>query len=417
MKNSFYLIAILPLIATNVFAQHREFKSLSEILEFSKENSPSIKQTFHNYKSEEFKTRKAKSLPDPKFSYTYFGESIQTKVGPQQQKYSISQMFPFYGKRKIKQNIQSDNAEAAKQKYQMTLQKVSADIKQNYYDLFWVQKAIEINLEVKSTLENVEKVAQKKYESNLIGQQDVIKLGLEISNLTNKIKLLEQNKISYIEKLKSLMGTAADIDIVDVQNLEMTDFNYELNDLLSLAKSKSYELNIINSDKQKAKEQMKDAKLAFIPDVTLGAEYVEIGSGTTNMVDDGKDAWMVMASINLPIWSQSLNDNFKSADESLKNKEFLFNEKEKDIEFIIKDLYSKILSFDEIINTFNNALLPQAEQMFNASQFSFEAGKTDFLNWLDTQRTFLNTKLAYYKSVVDYNKTIAQLEFVVGGDL
>jgi len=36
---------------------------------------------------------------------------------------------------------------------------------------------------------------------------------------------------------------------------------------------------------------------------------------------------------------------------------------------------------------------------------------------LDAQRTYLRTRLAYYKSVVDYQKSIAFLERVVGGKI
>ncbi|MCA9405947.1 MAG: TolC family protein, partial [Candidatus Omnitrophica bacterium] len=64
-----------------------------------------------------------------------------------------------------------------------------------------------------------------------------------------------------------------------------------------------------------------------------------------------------------------------------------------------------------------SALVPQAEQAFDATQISFETGTVSFLDWLDTERTYLQTRLAYYKAITDYNKSIAFLERVIGGSL
>ena len=71
----------------------------------------------------------------------------------------------------------------------------------------------------------------------------------------------------------------------------------------------------------------------------------------------------------------------------------------------------------EVVDLYETALLPQAEQAFDASQTGFETGSIGFLDWLDTERTYLQTRLAYYKSIVDYNKLVAQLERLVGEEL
>ena len=47
----------------------------------------------------------------------------------------------------------------------------------------------------------------------------------------------------------------------------------------------------------------------------------------------------------------------------------------------------------------------------------YETGSISFLDWLDTERTYLQTRLAYYKSITDYHKSIANLERVIGKEL
>ncbi|MCA9407410.1 MAG: TolC family protein, partial [Candidatus Omnitrophica bacterium] len=46
-----------------------------------------------------------------------------------------------------------------------------------------------------------------------------------------------------------------------------------------------------------------------------------------------------------------------------------------------------------------------------------ETGEISFLDWLDTERTYLQTRLAYYKATSDYHKSIALLEQTMGQEI
>ncbi len=87
------------------------------------------------------------------------------------------------------------------------------------------------------------------------------------------------------------------------------------------------------------------------------------------------------------------------------------------IAYEVEDLYYKIGTYRDIISLYKTALIPQTEQAFEAARIGYETGKVDFLNWLDSERILLQTRLAYYKAIVDYEKSIAYLERVVGKKL
>jgi len=80
-------------------------------------------------------------------------------------------------------------------------------------------------------------------------------------------------------------------------------------------------------------------------------------------------------------------------------------------------MYFKITTYKDIISLYETALIPQTEQSFEAAKVSYETGEVDFLNWLDAERVLLQTRLAYYKAIVDYQKSIAYLERIVGRQL
>ena len=155
----------------------------------------------------------------------------------------------------------------------------------------------------------------------------------------------------------------------------------------------------------------------YFPDITFGAEYIEVGSGTTTHVNDGQDAWLGKVSVNVPIWFDKLGAKLKAKKAKLKAAEKNAENLENSVVYEMQDIYFKVTAYRDIMGLYETALIPQADQSFDAARSGYESGKVDFLNWLDAQRTLLRTRLAYYKTVVDYHKSIAYLERIIGRDL
>jgi len=399
------------------FAQTSNSISLKVILQEASENNPKIKEAYNNWKASEYRIKSVKSLEDPVASYGYFAEEAQTKVGPQEQKYGVSQKIPFPGKLNLKGKTQAKHAQMLKEQFEATKNEICKDVKFVYYDLFWADQAVEISEEEKSILEKIEKVAQRKYESNLVGQQDVIKIQVELSKIIKKLFLLKQNRKSLAVKLNSLLNRPQDTEIGKTSDIENKSFEYELDEIINKAHNSRQELIAANLAIEKSQFEKSLAKMEYLPDFTFGAEYTEIGGGTTSLSNDGEDAWLGKVSINVPIWFGKLNAQVKEKEAQLeaakKNKENVENQ----VNFEAQDLYFKITAYKDIVSLYETALLPQAQQAFDSSQIGFETGSITFLDWLDTERTYLQTRLAYYKAITDYHKSIAFLERVVGEEL
>lgn len=135
------------------------------------------------------------------------------------------------------------------------------------------------------------------------------------------------------------------------------------------------------------------------------------------MADDGQDAWMGTVAINIPIWFDKLNAQIKEKKAQLEAARKKYENVGNTVFYEVEDLYFKILTYKDIISLYKTALIPQTEQSFQAAKTAYEAAKVDFLNWLDSERVLLQTRLAYYKAIADYQKSIAYLERVVGKDL
>jgi outer membrane protein, heavy metal efflux system len=69
------------------------------------------------------------------------------------------------------------------------------------------------------------------------------------------------------------------------------------------------------------------------------------------------------------------------------------------------------------ISIYRDGLLPQAEHSFQTAVAAYQTGGVNFMTLLDAQRTIRDVRMGYYKALVEYEQSRADLERAVGKDL
>ena len=93
MKNKIItLIMILVWGASVVQAQR-----LDTYLQIAADNNPGLQSKYKEFEAALQKIPQVNALPDPSFSFGYFISPVETRVGPQRAKFSLSQLFPWFG--------------------------------------------------------------------------------------------------------------------------------------------------------------------------------------------------------------------------------------------------------------------------------------------------------------------------------
>jgi outer membrane protein TolC len=83
----------------------------------------------------------------------------------------------------------------------------------------------------------------------------------------------------------------------------------------------------------------------------------------------------------------------------------------------VKQAYARFMAARQIAALAEHALVPEAQLAARSAQAAYEAGKTDALNFIESQRLYLNAKISYYDAVAETVKAFAALERTVGVDL
>ncbi|MDD4957430.1 MAG: TolC family protein [Candidatus Omnitrophica bacterium] len=407
------IIAFLPifLCGTISWAATEDLKTLiTEAIE----NNPAIKAEEGLWQAAKYRVKREYSLPDPEVSYTYFGESVETRVGPQQHKYGGKLKVPYPVKLYYRGKAQEKSAEKLQKEYEAAIMDVIKDVKFIFFELYWIDQAISLTEQEKSIVDGVARTAQTKYESNKAMQQDVIKLNIELARFDDKLLQLRNSRETAEARMRSVLGRKDGAPVGRVADVPAPGPEIALDDLISMAMEGRQELTAARIEKDRAEYEKNIAVAEYVPDVSIGFDYISVGSGYTSRPDDGKDAWMGTVSVNVPLWFDKLSAQVKEKKAMLEARRQEVSSMEDRVRYEVEDLYYRLNFYQDTIDLYRTALIPQAEQSLEVTRYGYETGTLNFIDWLDSERVLLQTKLAYYRAITDHAKTRAFLERVVG---
>jgi outer membrane protein TolC len=392
--------------------------SLELFLRYAALNNPNLEAAFNRWKAALERVPQARSLPDPRFTYGYFIREVETRVGPQQHRLSIAQMLPWFGKLGLQGDSALETANAAQAEYDAAKLKLFYQVKEAYYEYSYLARAIEVmeeNVELMGYLENV---VLAKYRVGTAPHSDLIKVQVELDKLQDQLKSMRDLMNPVKARLNTALNrpTKAQLPVPGKVGIDTVQISSE--QLSERLKESNPELKGSRFLTAKEKFSVDLAKKNYLPDITLGVDYIITGEARMpGMRDSGKDPLIAMLSINLPLWwgksKASVNEakaRYQSALNQTRNSE---NE-------LLSRLEMVLYQFREAkrkIGLYEDALLPRAQQALNVTQTAFETDKVDFLNLIDAQRTYLEFELSLERAKFNYAQRVAELEMLVGREI
>jgi len=391
--------------------------SLQRLLEEALEKNPAIKSAERHWRAAQERPTQVSTLPDPFFSYSRFGESVETRVGPQENVFMLSQNVPFPGKLGLKGKMATQDAVAANQQYDATERDIIFQVKRTYYDLYWVDRSIAILDGYLDLLRDFTKVAEQKYMTGEGIQASVFKSQVELSSTVERRLSFEKLREGIVARLNALLDRPHDSPLGRATQIDTSRMQLEEGALMSLAMSQREELKMVDAMIRKSEFMKRLAKKNYLPDFNLRANYIDVSEGVSVAPDAGKNAWSVTVGLNLPIWFGKRKAAVREAEASISSNRLAYENLENRVKAEIRDLYNQLRVSGKTLDLYEQGLLTQAESSLQSAMSSYSTGKLDFLNLLDAERMLLNLNLAHVREQSNYRKQLAALERAVGGEL
>ena len=264
------------------------------------ENNPGLKSRFNEYLAALEVAPQVKALPDPQLAFGYFIQPVETRVGPQEFRISASQMFPWFGTLKSKENVAIQTAKAKYETFEEAKSKLINEVRGTYYNLYFNQKAMDIVQDNILILNTFQRLALIKIEAGIVSPIDEYRIEMEIGDLENQLALLKDQHLSLGVAFFNLLNAEQDHVLLPdtLWNKEPTLTKQALLDSIMI---RNHQLLGLEMQREALIFRQELARKTGGPGFSVGLDYIFVGQGENNL--SGKDAFIFpKIGITIPLY-------------------------------------------------------------------------------------------------------------------
>lgn len=408
---------VQPTLPSNALETDGRPLKLDELIQIAEKENPEIEAARRRWQAALRRPAQVASLPDPMFSYSRWIESVETRVGPQENVFMLSQRIPFPGKLGLRGKMAEQDAFAQEMQYTATARDVVYKVKTAYYDLYWIDRSLAILNDYLSLLRDFTTVAEQKYATGEGIQANVLKSQVEISSIMERRLGFEKMRQGVVARINALLDRLAESPLGVATEIDTTRLQRPDSVLVQKALAERQELHATDAMIRKSEFMKSLAKREYLPDFSLQGTYITVPKVNSAMADAGKDPYSVMFGINLPIWLGRRKAAVNEAQETIIANQRSYENLENNVRAEIIDLAFQIETTAKTLDLYEQGLIAQAESSLQSALAAYRTGKLDFLTLLDAERMLLQFNLGYVKELSNYNKQVAAIERGVGGEM
>lgn len=400
---------ITALLAVLFSAGEMRAQDLDSYLQEAGKNHPGIQAAWKEYHAALEQVPQAGALPDPKLSLGYFISPVETRLGPQQFKVSLSQMFPWFGTLGEKEQAA---AERARVKYQQFAEKRNAVYKQirvQWYGLYKTRKAVEITRENIDILESLKSLTRRNYENDKGRMAELMRIDVNIREQQNKLDDLREQLATQKTDFNLLLNRQAGDSLKAPGTIQPDTF-----DILAYRDSLAShpELTALEHKEAALKHQVETDRKKSYPSISLGLDYAVIGQRQDMQVaENGRDVIMPMIGISLPLYRKKYDAMVRETRFRLEAIEAKQQEKQNTLSSQYKkaeEAYKQALRHIDLYTK----QVQETERIYNLLKTSYSADGESFFEVLRTRLLVHEYQLKLEKARADRNIAVARLRYL-----
>jgi len=288
-------------------------ETLEEYLEIAIKNNPKLRSEYAQFEAAMRKSPQVSSLPDPTLTMSGLGRMVETRVGAQEARFNLMQMFPWFGTLKARESAANLMAEAKFQSYLNSQNQLIFEVKSIYAELYALAEVIEIKEKNLSILGSYRELALSRFKSGAGAMVNVVKVDIDKDGAFTEIELLKDQLRPLRVKFNLILNREAASAVIIKDTLIIPN-NPEFDNYEEVLQKHPM---LIGLEKQKESYLAQEivAEKEGLPNIGLGVDYSIISKRTdSNPEGNGMDAFMPMVSVSLPIFRKK----YKAAREEAK---------------------------------------------------------------------------------------------------
>ena len=377
--------------------------SLEEALKIAIEKNPQLQSTRDQVDAAIGSLRQSKLYPNPVLGL--LAEEIQSNelgLNQSQNLVGITQPIITGGKRGLGIKVNEKSKEKNEFERDAVLLNVIADTKKAFYKVIGDQEGLAIAKKVEEIAKGIYESEKARFEAGEVAITNVLRAEVELSKARNLVSNAEGNLQNSIKELQTVMGIPE--EIIDGSTgkllsrpaeLSLPELELKMNNNQPFLKASKKNIEI-------AETQLSLEKRQVIPDINLSAGYKRLTQENVDTVQMGVE-------IPAPFFNRNQGNIQKGKALSRKAKSenlSVYN----DLLFQLKKNFNSYNVERKRVIEYRDKILPKAEESLKLITRGYKEGEFDYIDLLDAQRTWAETRISYIDSLKNLNMLIADIE-------
>lgn len=388
-----------------------------QYLQTAANNNPGLKASFNEYLAALEVIPQVKTLPDPRLAFGYFIQPVETRVGPQQARISVDQMFPWFGQLKANEDVAAAQAKVKYEQFEENKSRLFFEVRSAYYDLYVSQKAVDILYENLAILNTFRDLTMIRVEAGIASSVDQLRLEMEIADLENQLAGL-QDRVTYEQIVfNNLLYVSAEDPVFFPDTLSSPELMLNEGQILDSIRKNNHLLAGLEHELSVVRNKETVARKSGSPDINLGFDYLFIGNSDNPNLESGssgKDAIVFpRIGLTLPLYRKK----YKSMVQETVYRQEAVNEKKAAQVNTLETLFARVMKEYRDASRRLELYRRQTGLAYRAMeilQTDYAHSNRDFEEVLRMEKRVLNYALELERARADLNASMAFIQYLSG---
>ncbi|NUO09679.1 MAG: TolC family protein [Candidatus Brocadia sp.] len=377
--------------------------SLEEAIRIAIEKNPGLQSTRDQVDAAVGALRQSKLYPNPVLEL--LAEEIPTnEVGLNQSQNLVAVTQPIItgGKRGLGIKVSEKAKEKDEFERDAVLLNVMTDTKKAFYKVIGDQEGLAIARETEKIAKGIYDSEKIRFESGEVAVTNVLRAEVELSKARNLVFDAEGNLQNSLKELQTVMGIPEDAIAGVTGRLLTKPVTLSLNELELKMNNNQPFLKASKKNIEIAETQLLLEKRQVIPDINVSAGYKRLSSENIDTVQLGVE-------IPAPFFNRNQGNIQKGKALSRKAKSENLSVYNDMLFQLRRNFNSYNVELKRVIE-YKGRILPKAEESLTLITRGYKEGEFNYIDLLDAQRTWAETRISYIESLKNLNLFIADIE-------
>jgi cobalt-zinc-cadmium efflux system outer membrane protein len=332
------------------------------------------------------------------FSSDYIDNIAQFDLG-------VSYLFERGKKRQHRLQAAKDQTAVTRSQVDDNERSLAFSVASQFINVELAESTLELANQDLKSFQNTVEIGESRYKAGDISEDDLLKIKLQLLQFQTDVSAAKLARVQGLSDLRQLLGyesISADYDVAGSFDYQPVKGNLE--DFQARALQTRPDLRAAHQGVTAANSQNQLQKAIAKKDITAQVSY-------THLTDIN----------NISLFGQMPLSIFDRNQGEIARTGFAITQAQEQEKFAngqvltdVRDAVENLRTNDQVVGLYRSGYLDEAQQSRDISEYSYRHGAASLLDFLDAERSYRATELAYRQALASYLVALEQLREAVG---